>query len=246
MGYSNTIIVDYLLAQALTSSRPNDTTGGKVSLIAIGNTRNANEIPDDTVNQYIRWADDEIDSNLTEMYRVPLFKTSHGEWELEQDIDEYNPTNIVVSDATNLVPGDEILIISTAFDPPIKERHIVKEIIDDDEFTVVEPIFTNFPAGEETRIVRIGFPPAIVLVSARRATSNLFDKYYAAQASPDISDYGNKLRELAASQMSDILNGTIILHGQERIGNRFANSTLYDRYQLISRDGNEKRELNSK
>lgn len=246
MGYSNINLCDNLLAQALTSSRPNDTTGGKVSLWTLGNSRNTNEIPDDIVNQYIRWADDEIDSNLSEMYRTPLFKTSHGEWSLEQDIDEYNPDHIVVSDATNLVPGDEIIIVSTAFNPTIREKHTVKEIIDDDEFTVEEPIFTNFPSGEETRIIRVGFPPAIVLISARKATGNLFDKYFAAQASPDVSDYGNKMRDLALSAMSDILNGTIILHGQERTGNRFANSNLYDRYQILDRLGNDKREFNAK
>jgi len=246
MGYCSLSQCDSLLNQAQTSSVPHDVTGGKISLWVIGNSRNRNEIPDDIVYQYIRWADDEINSNLSAMYKVPLFKVSLGEWYLEQDIDEYNPTNIVVSDATSLVPGDEILIISTAFNPPIKEKHIVKEIIDDDEFTVEEPIFTNFPAGEDTRVTHIGYNPAITLISCRRTTGAIFDKYLSGQAAPDISDYGNKMRELALSAMSDILNGTIILHGQERIANRFAQSNLYDRFSVLNRQGNESREFNSK
>jgi len=240
MGYCNTTQVDYQLAQALTSSVPHDTTG-TIPLWTIGNVRNQNGISDTVVNEYIRRADDQIDSELSEMYRVPLHKVVHGEWYLEQDIDEYNPDRIILSDATNLVPGDEILIISTAFNPPVRERHIVATIVDENEITVEEPVFTNFPAGEHTRVTRIGFPVAITLVSSRRAASNIYDKYFAAQASPDISEYGNKLREIAASQMTDILNGAIILSGQGRLGNRFANANLYDRYQLISRDGNDSR-----
>ena len=238
--YCSITQVDSILAQALTTSTPN--SDGKVSLWAIGNYRNRNQVSDAIVNQYIRWAQDEIDSNLSEMYRVPFHKVAHGEWGLEQDIDEYNPTNVVVSDATSLVPGDEIQIISTAFNPPIKETHIVATIIDDDEFTTVEPIFTNFPSGSETRVIFIGFPPAITFITARRAAANIYDKYFAAQASPDVSDYGNNLRNLAADQMSDILNGATILWGEDRLDNRFANATLYDRFHLIGRDGNDKRE----
>jgi len=241
MGYCSITNVTNILAQALTSSSPHDTTE-KIPLWQIGNTLDSDITPE-LINQYIRWSDDQIDSDLTEMYRVPLHKVAHGEWPLEQDIDEYNPTNVVVADATNLIPGDEILIISTAFSPPIKERHFVAMIVDEDEFTTVDPIFTNFPAGDETRIVRIGFPVAITFVSSRIAASNIYDKYLSANASPNTSEYVNSLREKARDQMNDILNGAIILLGQDRLGNRFANATLYDRYQLIQRDGNDNRDL---
>jgi len=246
MGYTNITRTDSLLAQALTASAPTVPSGDKVSLWDIGNVRNRNEISDETVYEYIRFADDEIDSNLSEMYRTPLHKTAHGEWYLEQDIDEYNPDQIVLSDTSNLIVGDEIYIISTTFTPPIKEQHVVASIIDENTITVVEPIFTNFPAGDDTRVVRYGFPPAIVLLSTRKTVANIYDKYFAAQASPNMSEYGNTLRQLAASQMTDILNGVVILHGEDRIGNRFANADLYDRYQLISRNGNDSHEVNTK
>jgi len=239
MGYCTINNVKNIIAQALTSSSPGST--GRTDLWDIGNSWDS-DISLTLVNEFIRWAGDEIDSDLSEMYRTPLFKISHGEWYLEQDINEYNPTTVVVSDTTNLVPGDEIIIISTAFDPAIKEKHIVATV-DDDEFTTVDPIFTDFPAGEETRIVRIVYPPAITLVCARKVAANIYDKYFSAQASPDMSDYGNTLRAMAMDQMSDILNGIIILHGQKRIGNRFANSNLYDRYQILGREGNDTREL---
>jgi len=244
MGYCDITNVTNILAQALTTSAPHDTTG-KIPLWQIGNTIDSDITPE-LINQYIRWSDDQIDSDLTEMYRVPLHKVAHGEWPLEQDIDEYNPTNIVVADATNLVPGDEILIVSTAFSPPIKERHFVATIVDEDEFTTVDPIFTNFPAGDETRIVRIGFPVAITRISSLKSAAHIYDKYFSANASPNTSEYVDSLRGEAKSCMNDILNGAIILLGQDRLGNRFANATLYDRYLLIQRDGNEKRDLHQK
>ena len=239
MSYCTLGHVTNILGQGLTSSKPNVST--KVPLWNIGNTLDADITPE-LIYEYIRWAQDEIDSEMTFLYRTPLKKTAQGEWNLEQDINEYNPTNVVITDATSLVPGDEILIISDAFNPPLKEKHFVATIVDSDEFTTVDPILTNFPA-DETRVVRIGFPPAVTLVCARKAAANIYDKYFAAQASPDMSEYGNTLRNKAMEQMTDILNGIVILHGQDRLGNRFANSTLYDRFQILSRDNNDNREL---
>jgi len=243
-GYCTTQQVDKALGQALTSSRPTDLDGVRFPLWEIGNTRNTNEIPDTIVNEYIRWASDEIDSDLTVLYRTPLKMIANDEWYLAQDIDPYNPDTIVIEGVLNLVPGDTIYIISTDYNPPRKEVHIVKEIISSDEFTVEEPIFSNFTAGTNTRIVRVGYPPAITFVCARKAAANIYDKYFASQVSPDMSNYGSELRTMALNAMSDILNGVIILHGQERIVNRFAHATLYDRNQVLSRDGNTTRELN--
>ena len=241
-GYATITQVDLLLGQALTSSAPH--VDGKVDLWHVGHARNRNDIPDDLLNSYIRWASDELDSNLSEMYRTPLIETSQGEAYLAQDIDEYNPTNVITESPMNLIPGDKVIIVSTAYSPQRKEEHIVATVISDDEFTTVDPIMTDFPAGEETRVVRVGFPPAVTFVVSRRACANIYDKFFAAQVSPDASSYGENLRTLALSQMSDILNGTVILHGQYRLGNRFANANLYDRFQLIQRDGNDKKELN--
>lgn len=240
MAYTNITKCTSILANALTSSKPHDTTG-KVPLISIGNTLSS-DITEDIMNQYIRWACDEIDSSISEMYRTPLHRISNGEWYLNQDIDPYNPDMIIIdNDDTDLTPGDTILIISTAFNPPVREQHIVKTV-DGDEITVEEPIFTNFPAGEETRVVFIDYNPPVVICASRLACGNLYDKYFAAQASPNMSDYGKTLRELALNTLSDILNGTVILHGQERLGYRFLNANLYDRFSVPNRDGNTSRE----
>jgi hypothetical protein len=72
------------------------------------------------------------------------------------------------------------------------------------------------------------------------AAANIYDKYFAAQANPDISDYGKKLRGWALSDLNSILQGIVILHGQRRIGHRFFNPMLRDRYGLPGMEGGER------
>lgn len=82
------------------------------------------------------------------------------------------------------------------------------------------------------RIIRVKFPDPIPWITIRLSAANLYDKFYSAQVSPNISDYGKFLREQARQKINDISNGRTILHGSHRIGNRFYNSNLSDQYGL--------------
>ncbi|KKK76988.1 hypothetical protein LCGC14_2858110 [marine sediment metagenome] len=48
----------------------------------------------------------------------------------------------------------------------------------------------------------------------------------------DTSKFGEVLREIANNDINNVLNGTTVLHGQQRIGRRFYNSNLVDQYAL--------------
>lgn len=230
------------MSQTLTSGRAH-LEDGQVNLFDIGNQRDLNTISDEIVYNYIRWSSDEIDSALSQIYRTPFRKLTHGESVLDVDINEYNPDQIILSDPIPVAPGDEVIMISTQTSPPTKVNLTVNTIEDEYTFTVNEEITFLFQA-EYTRVVKIGYPPPIKLSAARLAAAHIFDKYFSAQASPNISEYGTLLRDLAYSNLNDILSGVIVLLGVERIPHRFASPYLMDRVHLLRRDGNDNRSLN--
>ncbi|KKK64481.1 hypothetical protein LCGC14_2983800, partial [marine sediment metagenome] len=82
--------------------------------------------------------------------------------------------------------------------------------------------------------MRIQFPPPINQVSARYAASFIYDKYFASQSSPNMSEYGTYLREQTKIDINNVLNGTTVFNGQHRTGRRFYNANLIDQYGLPS------------
>lgn len=242
MGYCSVVEVDLILAQALTSARPNPVGGGQIDLINIGDERDFNRIPNDIVEYYISLGDNQIDGILSQQYVCPLRKCANGEWSLDAAIypegtapsgtDQSDGTTVSqqiveVSTACNLVPGDEVLIRND--DTGDEESHIVNTILDQYRFTTVSAIETEF-SGDNCRVIRIQYPPPINQISARYAASFIYDKYFAAQNDPNVSDYGKAMRSIAMGQINDILNGKVILKCQRRIGDRFGNPWLDDTY----------------
>jgi len=225
MGYSTTIQVNSILAQTLTSATNQVVNGEKIPLLSFGNQRDLNAISDATVYQYIQWADEEIDGDLSEMYRVPLCEKADLELSLLSPIDEYNQT-IELDKADVLVPGDVLVF----FDAIQEERHIV----DDVSGTLVDLADTLIGIFnvDDTRIVRVKYPPPITLISARLAAANIYDKYFSAEVDPNQTDYGKQLRGLARRDINNVLNGRTVFHGHERIGHRWINPNLRDRYRL--------------
>lgn len=230
MGYCTVSEVDKVLAQALTSARP-DTPGERFKVWEIGHVRDTNRIPDEVVNQYIDFGDSAIDGILSHQYVTPLNKVAWGEWALDADINEYNQ-QIELSDATNLVVGQTIVIRNNLTGD--EETHTVASVINQFTVTVEQPILTPFE-GEGIVVMRIQFPPPINQVSARYASSFIYDKYFAAQSAPDVSDYGNKMRDWSMGQLNDVLNGKVILENQRRVGDRFGGPNLDDLYQVRDR-----------
>lgn len=227
MGYSNIVQIEKILAQALTSSTPSDLTQA-VDLLKIGNTLDTNQVSTDIVDQYIAWADSEINASISSLYTTPLFEHSDFETTLLSNIDDYN-NYIVTSDSSPFYIGDAVVIS----DGTNEERHIISEIIDPLDMNVFATSETiNFAFGSGSRVLRISYPLPIPLTSARLAAANIYDKYFLAQAAPGKSEYGLELRKAANQTIMDILSGGIILHGQHRVGRAFYNPTLLRQYGL--------------
>jgi hypothetical protein len=83
--------------------------------------KSQNNIPEETVYQYLSWASDQIDASLSEMYVTPLMEKSDLELTLLQDIDAYNGF-VFLDKANSLNPGDTLIFI----DSLTEERHTVK------------------------------------------------------------------------------------------------------------------------
>jgi hypothetical protein len=230
MGYCTETDITRTIAQALTSATANttDSLGTYGDLINIGNTLDKNLVTTDNVNYYIQLADSEIDATLSMLYRTPFCEKVDFETELYSDLDPSNNNYIVLEKYCPLAAGDIFLIT----DGTNEERHVISEVIGGDTFETVTDIQYSFQSG--SRILRVTYPPPLRFISARLASANIYDKYFSAESSPNTSQFGNMLRDLATGRLNDILNGSIILHGHMRIGRRFYNPNLVDQYNLPS------------
>lgn len=225
--------MDEVLGQALTSARP-DTPGERFKIWEIGHQRDTNRIPNSVVNQYIDFGDSQIDGILSHQYKVPLNKVAWGQWDLDADINEYNQ-QVELSDASNLIVGQTIVIRDTVTGD--EETHVVATLVDQFTVTTEDTILTTFE-GDNIVVIRIAYPPPINQTSARYAASYIYDKYFASQNAPNVSEYGDKMRASAMQQLNDILNGKTILRNQKRVGDRFGNPYLNDLYPVTDRGFN--------
>ena len=160
---------------------------------------------------------------LSELYKTPFYEKADVETTIYSAVDEYNEY-IVVSDRFPLNAGDIVLLI----DGTHEERHEIDEFITVSTFSTVDPIQYFFPEG--SRVIRISYPPPVRFISARLAAAAIYDKYFTAESSANVSKFGDSMRALAHDRINDILNGRVILHGQQRIGRRFYNPNLIDQY----------------
>lgn len=227
MGYCSRIDVQNIIAQALTSSTATtpDSLNSYSSLLNIGNSFDKNMITNSIVDYYIQMADREIDGRLTNLYITPFCETANFETVLFSDIYEYN-SYIITERVCPLQVGDEVILIYENNE----ERHTIVDIISSTVFETEESILFNFPA--DSRIVRVSYPDPIRFISARYAAATIYDKYFAAESSPNSSKFGEQIRTLGDNDIQNILDGVTILHGIHRIGRRFYNSNLVDQYGL--------------
>jgi hypothetical protein len=238
MGYATPTLVKRVIAQSMTTSTP-DTLGSRELLVNFGQQFDSNLITDEILNEHIRNADMVINGSLSEMYQTPLKECADLELRLASNIDPYNGDIILsTAQAGILVPGDTVVIT----DGLSQETHSVRSIINDYSIETDDEILYTYMAAT-ARILRIRYPDPVPLVSARLTSANIYDKYFAAQSNTQQSEFGKTMRSLATQSINNILNGRTVLHGQMRIGNRFFNSNLKDRYNLPGSEADTSRDV---
>lgn len=234
MAYCTISQVDRILAQALTTASPtNLSVPGK--LTSIGRSRRLGLIPDDDVLYYMRLSDGHINAALSQQYRTPLSEICDFETTLATSIDEYTGT-LSLSSWAVLTTGDAIVLT----DGDITERVEISDIDLTTGDITTEADVTNVFDSSNTRVLRVKFPDPIPFVAARLTAAAIYDRIAKAQNEPGKSDYAEIIRQEAVNELNNIREGRTILHGVPRIGWRFANPTLLDRYGLkgsIDQDG---------
>ena len=180
------------------------------------------------MDQYIAWADEYIDSTLSQLYLTPFCEKADFETCLFANIDTYNDY-IVLEHPCGLNIGDIIELRSGV----ISERHVIADVIDEQNrtiFSTLESIDFGFEAG--SRIIRLKYPAPVSRISSALASAQIYDRYFMAQADINQSEFGKYLRSQAEQELNNILNGRTILHGVRRIGRRLYNPNIPDQYDL--------------
>ena len=238
MGYCTTQLVQRILTQSLTSAT-SPTMSSKGSLANFGTTIDKNLISDDIMNQHINIADTFINSTLSVLYKTPLREIADLECKLAVDIDVYGIEVILVSPQANVfVPGDVIIITDGSYE----EKKTVSSI-SGDNILEFEIDVTGMFSADTARVLRVRFPDPIPNTSARLAAASIYDRYFASQSTSQTSEFSKLMRSAAKIDLNNILNGRAVLHGQHRIGDRFLNSHLKDRYGLRGMESDSTRDI---
>lgn len=224
--------VDMVLAQALTTAKPNTTS--TVKLINIGNDRNLNVVTDDIVKQYIIYADSQINGILSQQYYVPLKKCIVGIY-YNINLTSTTGKTVVFESTHDLFADDEIIIRNEA--AGLSGVYIVASVVNTTTITTTEDIDTALLITD-TYAAKSAYPHPINQIASRLAASYIYDKYFAAQVDPNNSNYGKEMRAVAMGQLNDILNGKTVLKNQQRIGDLFGNPWIDDTYAVRDRGFN--------
>jgi hypothetical protein len=221
VGYSTVEEVDYIIASALTQGTADPNFGATpVPLINMGKLPTTT-VKRDIIVQYIKNADTIIDGYLSTVYDIPLKRIVRQEQPLIDNAT--SGSNLLkFADTSKILVGDKILLMDT-----LGHNYIdILLVLDATSVQIKGTLSRNYLISNGAKVQYLRYPDPIQLTSARLAAGNLYDKYFAAQQSPDMSNYGVAFRKLAYSNLNGIINGRNILIGQRRTGRRFYNPEL--------------------
>jgi len=227
MGYSTKTEVVIALANAISSGNPAPGPLGLIPITSIGKTV-TDTVPDSDIQQYIRWADENIDATISSIYLVPLHRINEGTFRLAMDATA-GDSQLVLEDATKFIEGDVILIRD---DVNQQELTVASFSTISPETTILTtPVLLHSYLATTAKVERIRYPAPIPKISARLAAAILYDKHFAAQVEANQSEFGKALRALAYMDLNQILAGAIrlkIADAHRYMGRRYYNHGLDD------------------
>lgn len=249
MGYCTVSDFEKTLAQTVTTGSPNPGTldrPGKLS--DLGKKLNLTRTTPDgssvgtyslsDVYFYIRQAMSIVDAALSQQYVVPISPKCVYESTLADSYfdSDSRPYITIAGQAHIFTGGDQVVAVNPneyfselrleVDDSVDAVNGSTIRLMDSDEVADIE----DWVVGSRILIVR--YPDPIPYVTAKLACASFYDKWAKAQSEPMKSEYGTILRQEGLAELNNIREGRTILHGAERIGSRFVNPNLYDRYAL--------------
>jgi len=181
------------------------------------------------ITSFIRLAQQEIDARLRPMYVCPLRRMKIHETGIMNNISAGSNVTVVVHDSGQFAEGQMIRVQNKVE----YEETTVSSIPN-----LTQVILTKLVRGydADSLISNLEYPDPVPLITARLAASYSYDRLFAAEQAPDVSNYGKEQRKLATFSIDSILTGTVILMGQEHVTKRFARMSLYDSFKTPTDD----------
>ena len=187
-------------------------------------TKRESFTPAQVIN-YIKFAQQEIDSRLRPFYVVPLRRIKSYETEILSTVNHGSNVIIRVHDSGPFAKGDTIRIQNSS----MYEGAEIKEVVDTSSVTVV--YVANDYVAEESTISVLEYPDPIPLIAARWAIAYGWNQLFSADQAPAISGFGKEQSRLAINSMDSVLSGAALLFGQDQPGKRFVRGSVFDAYQ---------------
>jgi hypothetical protein len=185
--------------------------------------------------EFIKLAQQEVDARLRPMYVCPLRRIKIHETGFKNNVTSGDNIRVVVHDTGAFAKGQLVRVQSECE----YEEATIKEIVDLDRM-ILNNLSSSYDADSLISILE--YPDPVPLITARLAASYAYDRLFAAEQSPDISNYGDEMRKRAMFSIDSILTGTVILMGQEHVTKRFARMSLFDSFKTPTDDINFGRE----
>lgn len=179
---------------------------------------------------FIDYASSYLDGRLRSFYSCPLRRIKSFETEVLNNITHGSSINVTVHDSGPFLIGQ---LVRLQDKNGMETCSVISTSLDDSNLTVVtlQHVTNNYLTADDTRISVLEYPDPIPLVTAQMAVSFALDKLYTASQAPDVSNYGKTQRNLARSQIENILSGEVLLFGQEHTGKRFVRMSVFDTFR---------------
>jgi hypothetical protein len=222
MAYCNVADVSRILPENVLIGNRNI---GVPSPGRIGNQgSNRSNLSPEEAERYIQYATSYLDGRLRPFYACPLRRVKVFETEILSDIVAGSNVVVLVHDSGSFIRGN-LVRVQGLYDME------TATVIDTPTLTTVrlDRIYINY-SSINSKISILQYPDPVPLVTAQMAASIILDRIYVSQNSPDVSSFAIALRNLARSQIENIMSGEVMLFGQETTGRRFIRMNLLDRW----------------
>ena len=223
MAYCNVDDISRILPENVTIGSRNLGVPSPGRIGNQGGSTRSNLSPEEA-ERYIQYATSYIDGRLRPFYACPLRRVKVYEVEVLSDIVVGNNVTILLHDSGSFIRGNLVRIQSLY-------TMETATVIDTPTLTTVriDKISNNY-SSTNTKISILQYPDPIPLVTAQLAAAMILDRIYVSQNSPDVSSFAVAQRNLARSQIENIMSGEVMLFGQETTGRRFIRMNLLDKW----------------
>jgi hypothetical protein len=214
LEYLKTLLPTNLTIGTSTQTQPTlQVTGGRESITEV------------RAKELIALAGQMIDSRLSPMYVTPLKKMKLVEVELKSK--STVGTNLLyVRDGGQFSVGCQIKVSSRGTGDSYTITNLYDDVPNLSKIEVSPNLVRTYQTSENWLVSLVDYPAPVPLICARLSVAMIVERIFVAEQSPDNSQHGEAMKNLAAAELDNILQGIVRLHGQEHQGGRFARSSI--------------------